>query len=56
MYGVPSGVDGFYQRLIGFVRYERRCMPTSATVHHVEYDVLPDEQEVALHLLVKGIR
>ena len=52
----PAQVNGIRQRLFKLVRDENACMPACATVEHVEDDVLVDEQEIALDLLVEGIR
>ena len=52
----PAQVNGLRQRLFVLVRDESACMPTCASVEHVKDDVLVDEQEIALDLLVKGVR
>ena len=51
----PAQVNGIRKRLFVLVRDETACMPTCASVEHVEDDVLVDEQEIALDLLVKGV-
>ena len=52
----PAQVNGFRQRLFVLVRDESACMPACAFVEHVEDDVLVDKQEIALDLLVEGVR
>ena len=52
----PAKVNGIRQRLLELVRDQHARMPACATVEHVENDVLVDEQEIALDLLVKGVR
>ena len=52
----PTQVNGIRQRFFELVRDQHACMPACATVEHVEDDVLVDKQEIALDLLVEGIR
>ena len=52
----PTQVNGIRQRFFELVRDQHACMPACASVEHVEDDVLVDEQEIALDLLVEGVR
>ena len=52
----PAQVNGIRQRLFVLVRDESACMPSCASVEHVEDDVFVDEQEIALDLLIEGVR
>ena len=52
----PAEVNGVRQRLFVLVRDESTSMPACASVEHVEDDVLVDEQEIALDLLIEGVR
>ena len=52
----PTSLDGICQRLFKFVWDEGAGMPTRASIQHVEDYILVDEQEVALDLLVEGVR
>ena len=53
---IRDRVNGIRQRLLELVRDQHARMPACATVEHVEDDVLVDEQEIALDLLVEGVR
>ena len=52
----PTVMYGVRQSLFTLVRDKSACMPTCASIQHVENNVLVDEQEVALDLLVESIR
>ena len=52
----PAEENGVRQRLFELVRDQNACMPACALVEHVEDDVLVDEQEIALDLLIEGVR
>ena len=52
----PTQVNGIRKRLLELVWNKHARMPTCATIEHMENDVLVDEQEIALDLLVEGVR
>ena len=51
----PTLVNGIRQCLFVLVRDESACMPTCASVEHVEDTAFVDEQKIALDLIVKGV-
>ena len=56
MSGHPKFLDGFHESVTVLVRDLSGGLPARAAAQHVEDDVLPDEDEVALDLLVELVR
>ena len=53
---IPTRFHRFDQGVVGSVLDDNRCMPSGAAINHMEDDVLLHEQQVALDLLVEGVR
>ena len=53
---IPAHFHRLDQGLVGSVLNNDRCMPSGAAINHVEDDVFVHEQQVALDLLVEGVR
>ena len=53
---IPTRFHRFDQGVVGSVLDDNRCVPSGAAIHQLEDDVFVHEQQVALDLLVEGVR